>query len=62
MSTHGTYVKTEVVGTSEKSMSDAIDHAIAAKSLRYEPKGWHRQSDEVELGRRDMAAEAFARR
>jgi flavin-binding protein dodecin len=36
MTTNRTYVKTEVVGTSEKSVSDAIDSAIdtASRSLR----------------------------
>lgn len=36
MATNRTYVKTEVVGSSDKSVSDAIDTAIttASKSLR----------------------------
>jgi flavin-binding protein dodecin len=36
MNPQSTYVKTEVVGTSAKSISDAIEHAIAiaSKSLR----------------------------
>ncbi|MBX3501707.1 MAG: dodecin domain-containing protein [Alphaproteobacteria bacterium] len=36
MTTNRTYVKTEVVGTSDKSVSDAIDSAIgtASRTLR----------------------------
>jgi flavin-binding protein dodecin len=36
MATHQTYVKTEVVGSSDKSVSDAIESAItvASRSLR----------------------------
>lgn len=36
MSANNVYIKTEIVGTSDKSVSDAIDNAIAtaAKTLR----------------------------
>ncbi|MBV9834595.1 MAG: dodecin domain-containing protein [Alphaproteobacteria bacterium] len=40
MTTNRTYVKTEVVGTSDKSVSDAIDSAIATASRTLRNLDW----------------------
>ena len=40
MTANRTYVKTEVVGTSEKSVSDAIDSAIATASRSLRNLDW----------------------
>ena len=40
MTTNRTYVKTEVVGTSDKSVSDAIDSAIATASRSLRNLDW----------------------
>jgi flavin-binding protein dodecin len=40
MATNRTYVKTEVVGTSDKSVSDAIESAIATASRTLRNLDW----------------------
>jgi flavin-binding protein dodecin len=40
MTTNRTYVKTEVVGTSDKSVSDAIESAIATASRSLRNLDW----------------------
>ena len=40
MTTNQTYVKTEVVGSSNKSISDAIESAIATASLSLRNLDW----------------------
>ena len=45
MASNRTYVKTEIVGTSDKSVSDAIDSAIATASRSLRNLEWFEMVD-----------------